>query len=485
MSRGAASSPARNWPAVVAAARLVGTREIVITARDPASRSRLAAIARPPAARLAGNSAMAPRSRSSRGLKTASAPSCGMSNRWAVRSIGSRPKASSETNATARSRSPPTRYRGWTSAYSGEAANTRAGGGNVPREVRKSRAFCLLVTGCVIGAAPAEAASDAGLAVRRVLSGRGPRRRGAGPAAGDDARALPALSARRDVRHRRRRAAAPERRPPTGGSDDDGSMTSQSGVRGRAGAVRAGVRVRHVPGGRAGRDRHAVQGRDAVRARRRARRRPHALDDVRVLRRAVPLRAAVASVRDRVRRCPTARRSKGPAGSAAPFQNFLNYGTPVYPHDTRGYPALTEWKPTNLTYEGTYWRWVQRAWMAGLRLMVMSVNENRVLCSLQAVRENRLRRDGDGAPRARRHPRAAALRRRAAGGPGRGLLPDRHRSVRGAAGDQRGPDGGRARDRGLASRSAAVAGRRRPATARRSTASSTTCTSAASARRCC
>jgi hypothetical protein len=77
---------------------------------------------------------------------------------------------------------------------------------------------------------------------------------------------------------------------------------------------------------------------------------------------------------------------EGPAGSAAPFQNFLNYGTPVYPHDTRGFPVLTEWKPTNLTYEGTYWRWVQRAWMAGLRLMVMSVNENRVLCSLQAVK---------------------------------------------------------------------------------------------------
>ena len=77
---------------------------------------------------------------------------------------------------------------------------------------------------------------------------------------------------------------------------------------------------------------------------------------------------------------------EGPGGAAAPFQNFLNYGAPVYPHDTRGYPQLTEFKPTNLTYEGTYWRWIQRAWMAGLRLMVMSVNENRVLCELQANR---------------------------------------------------------------------------------------------------
>jgi hypothetical protein len=77
---------------------------------------------------------------------------------------------------------------------------------------------------------------------------------------------------------------------------------------------------------------------------------------------------------------------EGPGGTAAVFQNFLNYGNPAQPHDTRGYPYLTETKATNLTREGTYWRWVQRAWMAGLRLMVMSINENRVLCSLQTNR---------------------------------------------------------------------------------------------------
>jgi hypothetical protein len=78
---------------------------------------------------------------------------------------------------------------------------------------------------------------------------------------------------------------------------------------------------------------------------------------------------------------------EGPQGVAAPFQNFLNYGNPAQAHDTRGYPVLTEWKAGNLTYEGTYWRWIQRAWLGGLRLMVMSVNENRVLCELQANRE--------------------------------------------------------------------------------------------------
>jgi hypothetical protein len=73
---------------------------------------------------------------------------------------------------------------------------------------------------------------------------------------------------------------------------------------------------------------------------------------------------------------------EGPEGTAAPVQNFLNYGSPVAPHDTSGYPKMTAWAPGNLTYEGTYWRWIQRAWLGGLRLMVMSVNENRVLCEL-------------------------------------------------------------------------------------------------------
>jgi hypothetical protein len=79
---------------------------------------------------------------------------------------------------------------------------------------------------------------------------------------------------------------------------------------------------------------------------------------------------------------------EGPQGAAAPMQNFLNYGNPVSPHDTRGYPQLTAWGHSNLTYEGNYYRWVQRVWMAGERLMVMPVNENRALCELQTNTRN-------------------------------------------------------------------------------------------------
>jgi hypothetical protein len=77
---------------------------------------------------------------------------------------------------------------------------------------------------------------------------------------------------------------------------------------------------------------------------------------------------------------------EGPQGVNAPFQNTLNYGNPAQPHDTSGYPTLGAWSPDNLTYEGTYWRWIERAWLSGLRVMVMGVNENRVLCLLQTNR---------------------------------------------------------------------------------------------------
>ena len=61
---------------------------------------------------------------------------------------------------------------------------------------------------------------------------------------------------------------------------------------------------------------------------------------------------------------------EGPQGSAAPVQNFLNFGAPESPHDTSGYPKMTAWGPGNLTYEGTYWRWIQRAWLGVVKVDV-------------------------------------------------------------------------------------------------------------------
>src|SRR3954452_10071933 len=113
---------------------------------------------------------------------------------------------------------------------------------------------------------------------------------------------------------------------------------------------------------------------------------------------------------------------EGPRGAGAPIQNFLNFGQPAAAHDTRGYPQMTEWGAHNLTYEGTYWRWIQRAWLGGLRLMVMSVNENRVLCELMQKRRNScdemstVRKGYDDIRELQRYVDAQA------GGPGKGFF---------------------------------------------------------------
>lgn len=113
---------------------------------------------------------------------------------------------------------------------------------------------------------------------------------------------------------------------------------------------------------------------------------------------------------------------EGPRGVNAPFQNFFNYGNPVMPHDTAGYPKLTEWSKDNLSYEGTYWRWIQRAWAGGLRMMVMGVNENRILCELQPVKETNCN-EMDTVRRAIADMRELQRYIDAqAGGPGRGFM---------------------------------------------------------------
>ena len=79
---------------------------------------------------------------------------------------------------------------------------------------------------------------------------------------------------------------------------------------------------------------------------------------------------------------------RGPAGHRRAAPELPQLRQPRRSRTTRrGWPKLTEWSADNLTYEGTYWRWIERAWLGGLRLMVMGVNENRVLCELQTNRE--------------------------------------------------------------------------------------------------
>src|SRR5262249_4984316 len=51
-------------------------------------------------------------------------------------------------------------------------------------------------------------------------------------------------------------------------------------------------------------------------------------------------------------------------------------------HHTDGYPTFTDW-PNSWrfsTHQVQYWRWIERAWLSGLRLLVMHATSNQVLC---------------------------------------------------------------------------------------------------------
>lgn len=77
----------------------------------------------------------------------------------------------------------------------------------------------------------------------------------------------------------------------------------------------------------------------------------------------------------------------GPNGTLDLVGNLLGpSGSPLGTHDTQGWPTFVDWPRRDaLTHEATYYRWIERAWLAGLRLMVNNVVENEVLCRLESA----------------------------------------------------------------------------------------------------
>ena len=53
-------------------------------------------------------------------------------------------------------------------------------------------------------------------------------------------------------------------------------------------------------------------------------------------------------------------------------------------HDTEGYPDFTSWPdaPQSSTHQVQYYKWVERAYLSGLRLLVQHATTNQVLCQL-------------------------------------------------------------------------------------------------------
>jgi microsomal dipeptidase-like Zn-dependent dipeptidase len=78
-----------------------------------------------------------------------------------------------------------------------------------------------------------------------------------------------------------------------------------------------------------------------------------------------------------------------PDGSGAVVENFLATGSPVGTHSPEGWPSFAGWpRDESLTHEGTYWKWIERAWRSGLRIMVNDLVENRALCELYPLKKN-------------------------------------------------------------------------------------------------
>ena len=79
----------------------------------------------------------------------------------------------------------------------------------------------------------------------------------------------------------------------------------------------------------------------------------------------------------------------GPDGNLDFTGNLLRSGTPTGTHDTMGWPSFGGW-PTfdTYTHQQVYYRWLERAWMGGMRLIVAQVVEDEPLCQIEPVKSH-------------------------------------------------------------------------------------------------
>ncbi len=82
-------------------------------------------------------------------------------------------------------------------------------------------------------------------------------------------------------------------------------------------------------------------------------------------------------------------RNHGPDGSADVTGNLLRTGLPFGTHDTHGWPTFAGWpvNDTN-THQQIYYRWLERVWMAGERVVVAQAVEDEPLCRIQPQRSH-------------------------------------------------------------------------------------------------
>ena len=77
-------------------------------------------------------------------------------------------------------------------------------------------------------------------------------------------------------------------------------------------------------------------------------------------------------------------------GRLAGAEVVLSGRDPVAGHDTNaGWPTFTDWpKPSSLTYEQVYYKWLERAWRGGLRMFTNLLVDNTALCKVYPYKRN-------------------------------------------------------------------------------------------------
>ena len=69
--------------------------------------------------------------------------------------------------------------------------------------------------------------------------------------------------------------------------------------------------------------------------------------------------------------------------------NLLRSGSPAGTHDTDGWPSFAGWPtPDTYTHQQVYYRWLERAWLSGLRLLGAQVVEDEPLCDIEPRRSH-------------------------------------------------------------------------------------------------
>jgi microsomal dipeptidase-like Zn-dependent dipeptidase len=101
----------------------------------------------------------------------------------------------------------------------------------------------------------------------------------------------------------------------------------------------------------------------------------------------------------------------------------LLHGDPSRTHDNHGWPTFAGW-PTYDTYthQQVYYRWLQRAWLSGMRLVVAQLVEDQQLCEIEPSKSHSCDETATVELEAQRLQALQAYVDAQSGGPGRGWL---------------------------------------------------------------